>query len=124
MDAAFDGNFTDIAGDAYYYKEIGIAKDLGITGGTGDDKFCPHESITKQDMITLTVRALGMLGVIKEQGPVSDLDTFTDKFLIADYALQGIATAVKEGLKEEKSQVVDMDKELSYNENTDRRYVV
>jgi hypothetical protein len=98
VDAAFDGNFIDIAGGVYYYKEIGIAKELGITSGTGDNKFCPDESITRQDMITLTVRAMIMLDMIKEQASATGLDKFTDKSLIADYALEAIAAAVKEGL--------------------------
>jgi hypothetical protein len=98
VDAAVEGNFDDIKGSAYYCKEIGIAKELGITSGTGDNKFCPDESITRQDMVTLTVRALDMLGMVKEQGPISGLDKFTDKSLIAGYALESIATAVKEGL--------------------------
>ena len=98
VDAAVEGNFDDIEGSAYYYKEIGIAKKLGITSGTGDNRFCPDESITRQDMITLTIRALDMLGKVKEQGSISSLDRFTDKSLIAGYALESIATAVKEGL--------------------------
>jgi hypothetical protein len=98
VDATPDGNFDDIEDNAYYYKEIGIARKLCITSGTGDNRFCPNDSITRQDMITLTVRAMDMLGMIKEQGLASELDSFADKPLIADYALEGIATAVKEGL--------------------------
>ncbi len=98
VDADVEGNFDDISQDAYYYKEIGIAKKLGITSGIGNNKFNPDASITRQDMITLTVRSLDMLGMVKEQASATGLDIFADKSLIADYALQAITTAVKEGL--------------------------
>ena len=98
VDAKFHGNFDDIDNGAYYYRETGIARKLGITGGTGDNKFNPDESITRQDMMVLTERALRMLNRLKAQGTASDLDMFSDRFLIADYAVDGVASVVKEGL--------------------------
>jgi hypothetical protein len=98
VDARVEGNFDDITEDAYYYKEIGIAKELGISSGTGDNKFCPNESITRQDMMVLTEKALRMLKKLEAQGSASDLDRFTDKSLIAAYATDSIASVVKEGL--------------------------
>jgi hypothetical protein len=98
VDAMVDGNFDDISRDAYYYKEIGIAKKLGITYGTGNNKFSPDESITRLDMMVLTERALRMLKKLEVQGTDSDLDRFTDKSLIAAYATDSIASLVKEGL--------------------------
>jgi hypothetical protein len=55
VDAKVSGNFDDIEKNAYYYKEIGIAKKLGITSGTGNNKFNPDAGITRQDMTVLTV---------------------------------------------------------------------
>jgi len=98
VNARFDGNFDDISSDAYYYKEIAIAKKLGISGGIGDNKFNPDAGITRQDMMVLTERALRLLGKVEQQGTVSDLDKFADKSLIASYALNSVASLVKEGL--------------------------
>lgn len=98
VDAKFDGNFDDIDNGAYYYREIGIARKLGITSGTGDNKFDPDESITRQDMMVLTERALRMLNKLKAQGTASDLDMFGDRSLVAAYAVDGVASVVKEGL--------------------------
>ncbi|MBU7005957.1 GLUG motif-containing protein [Phosphitispora fastidiosa] len=98
VDARVDGNFDDISRDAYYYKEIGIAKKLGITHGTGNNKFSPDESITRLDMMVLAERALRMLEKLEVQGTASDLDRFADKSLIADYASDSIASVVREGL--------------------------
>ncbi len=98
VDAKFEGNFSDIRKDAYYYKEIGIAKKLGITTGTGNNKFTPDASITRQDMMVLTERTLRMLGKLENQGAASDLEAFNDTVLIKDYAIDSIASLVKEGL--------------------------
>lgn len=98
VDAKVDGNFGDISRDAYYYNEIGIAKKLGITSGTGNNKFSPDASITRQDMMVLTERALRMLKGLKVQGTASDLGKYRDKSLVAAYAVKSVASVVKEGL--------------------------
>lgn len=98
IDARIDGNFDDIKKDAYYYKEIAIAKKIGITNGIGNNKFNPDASITRQDMIVLADRALRMLNKFKQQGNVSDLEKFNDRSLIASYAVDSVASLVKEGL--------------------------
>ena len=49
-------------------------------------------------MMVLTEKALRMLKKLEAQGSASDLDRFTDKSLIADYATDSIASVVKEGL--------------------------
>lgn len=98
INAKIDGNFDDIKADAYYYKEISIAKKLGITLGTGNNKFSPDKSITRQDMMVLTAKALRVLKKVEQKGTISDLNRFADKSLIAPYALDGVASVVKEGL--------------------------
>jgi hypothetical protein len=49
-------------------------------------------------MMVLTENALRMLKKIEVQGMASDLDRFTDKSLLAAYAVNGVASIVKEGL--------------------------
>ncbi|MGI6626756.1 MAG: S-layer homology domain-containing protein [Bacillota bacterium] len=98
VDARVDGNFDDIGGNVHYYKEIAIAKKLGITNGTGNNKFNPDASITRQDMMVLTARALKVLKKLKEQGAASDLEKFADKPLISAYAVDSVAAVVNEGL--------------------------
>ncbi|HPW40743.1 MAG TPA: S-layer homology domain-containing protein, partial [Bacillota bacterium] len=66
--------------------------------GTGNNKFSPDESITRQDMMVLTERALRMLKKLEVQGSASDLDRFADKTLIAAYATDSIASVVREEL--------------------------
>jgi len=98
VDAKIDGNFDDISSDTYYYNEIAIAKKFGITSGTGNNKFSPDTSITRQDMMVLTERALRMLNKLEVHGTASDLDKFADNSLVAAYAIKGVSSVVKEGL--------------------------
>ena len=97
-DSRVDGNFGDIAASAYYYREIGIAKKLGITIGVGNNKFNPDAGITRQDMMVMTEKALRVLKKLEAQGISADLGGFTDRTLVAAYAVNSAAAMIKEGL--------------------------
>jgi len=58
LTVSFEGNFEDVKPGAYYYEAIGVAKKLGIATGSGNNQFKPQESISRQDMMVLTARAL------------------------------------------------------------------
>ncbi|MFA7462662.1 MAG: GLUG motif-containing protein, partial [Anaerovoracaceae bacterium] len=95
-----EGSFSDVAEDAYYWRETGIAKELGIVSGIGNDRFDPDVAISRQDMMVMTERALGVLNGSAVEGAASDLDRFSDRAQIAGYAVNSIAALVKEGLIE------------------------
>ncbi|MGB4482514.1 MAG: S-layer homology domain-containing protein, partial [bacterium] len=96
--ADFTGNFADVKEEAYYYKEIGIARELGMAVGTGENKFDPDASLTRQDMWVLAARGLTQLEKLEGQGTASNLDRFADKDQVADYAVNSIASLVREKL--------------------------
>jgi len=98
LTADFDSNFADVEPDGYYYEAAGIAKKLGIANGTGDNRFNPNEHITRQDMMVLTARALEKFKGLQVSGDLTALDKFSDKGEIGGYALESLATLVKEGL--------------------------
>lgn len=97
LNAKVNGNFDDVSRDAYYYNEIATAKELGITLGTGNNKFSPDLDITRQEMMTLTARTLELLGKL-EQKDLSVLNRFSDKDEIAPWAVESAAALVNEGL--------------------------
>lgn len=97
IDAEADENFDDIDQDAYYYKEIAIAKKLGITAGTGNNRFSPDACITRQDMMVLVVKTLRILKKLT-QDSVADVNMFADNSLISEYAKESVAIALKEEL--------------------------
>ncbi len=98
LNATVDSNFDDIPADAYYYKQIGIAKKLGITTGVGNNLYKPKDKITRQDMMVLISRALLVSGKISSEGTADVISKYTDKDQVASYAVTGVATLVKEGI--------------------------
>ncbi|MBQ7037115.1 MAG: S-layer homology domain-containing protein [Clostridia bacterium] len=84
-------NFVDVDPTAEYAKELAVGKAAGIINGIGDNKFNPEAQITRQDMMTMTSRALKLAGA-------ADLSAFADSGIIADYAQSHVAAMVAEGL--------------------------
>ena len=84
-------NFADVKPHAEYAKELAIGKATGILQGVGDNKFNPTAQITRQDMMTMTSRAMQLSGT-------ADLARFSDSGSIADYAAAHVAAMVAEGL--------------------------
>ncbi len=99
LSTSFDTNFVDIEPGMDYYKEVGIAKKLGLSDGDGNNRFNPNSRITRQDMMALTARALKMLKMVQAAEP-SVLDVFSDRTEISGYAAESMAIMVKEGFIE------------------------
>lgn len=98
LKAEFKANFNDVDQNAAYYEAIGIAKELGITKGDGNNKFKPNAEISRQDMMVLIARALKVVDLVTEKGNVADLNKFADASKVAPYAAEGIAALIREGI--------------------------
>ncbi|NOU66982.1 hypothetical protein GC096_23315 [Paenibacillus sp. LMG 31461] len=97
LNAEVDGNFNDVEDSDYYYKEVGIAKKLGIAQGTGDNQLEPRLSISRQDMMVVAARAMEIAGRMQHES-VSDLSSFSDSSEVAAYAVSPLAQLVKKGI--------------------------
>jgi len=53
------GNFADVPTDSYYAKAVAWAVENGITGGTGDGKFSPNATCTREQAVAFLYRASG-----------------------------------------------------------------
>ena len=89
-----EGNFDDVAENKYYYKEIGIARALGLTNGIDGANFQPEASITRQDMFVLAYRIMQQQGLIKTEGDLGVLNQFSDSAGISQYAKEAIAALI------------------------------
>lgn len=98
LTAEAEGNFGDVSPGDYYYQALGIAKKLGIAAGTGNNRFDPKSSITRQDMLTLTARALEVFKGLKMEEGAAALEQFYDRGDISPYAMKSLNALVKEGL--------------------------
>ncbi len=96
-DVPFTENFADVTADKYYYKEIGIAKELGYTEGRGGNIFDPSGNISRQDMAVMAYRVLKAEDMI-DAGDVTNLEErFSDFEEISGYAREAVAAMVEEG---------------------------
>ncbi|WP_019228648.1 S-layer homology domain-containing protein [Sedimentibacter sp. B4] len=98
IEAAAEENFEDISDTSYYYKEISIAKKLGITNGTGNNKFDPDSHITRQDMMVLTENALKLIKNLQNYTATSEIEKYNDSFHVSEYAKNSISYLLNEGL--------------------------
>lgn len=86
-------NFADVDSNRYYANAVGLAKDLGIVSGKGDNKFYPEENITRQDMMVIAEKALNSK-VKVNNADKNVLNKFKDVNNISPYAKQSLANMV------------------------------
>lgn len=96
LDGELGEGFADVPQDMYYYEPITVAKTMGVITGIGNNMFDPEGSISRQDMMTMTYRALSQLGMADFQQ--SDLSSFNDTASVADYAWESVSHIVGGGL--------------------------
>ncbi len=93
----YDHNFKD-AGNTYYTNYIGMAKDMGITKGIGDDKFAPDEAITRQDMSVMLYEALKAMNKLPNTYLPTGASDYKDTKDIAPYAIDALDYMIKSGV--------------------------
>lgn len=91
-------NFADVTPDKYYYKELGMAKALGIAAGRGDNLFDPAGIVSRQDMAVMAYRVLKAEGKIDHPASSGSLNKFSDGTEVADYACEAVEAFVDKGL--------------------------
>lgn len=94
----FNGNFSDVTEDKYYYKEVGIAKALGFTNGRDGEIFDPTGLITREEMATLAHRVMSRQGQLPENGGLDLAEKFTDGNQVSGYARNAVSVLVEKGI--------------------------
>ena len=87
-DTATDAcSFTDVAEDAWYYSYVATAYEHGVIDGYGNELFGPDDNISREDMVVIFTRILGL-----RSGDVnSSLSNFADSSDISTYARDAVA---------------------------------
>ncbi|MFS0860645.1 endo-1,4-beta-xylanase [Paenibacillus taichungensis] len=88
--------FSDVKPTAHYAQAVAIAKELGITSGFEDNTFKPGNSISRQDMMVLTAKALKAAG--KQSADNGNLAPYSDAASISTYAMDSVASLVGSGI--------------------------
>lgn len=83
------GPMSDVDASAWYAPYVNTAYELGIVNGVSDTEFGVGMSITRQDLVTMIVRACDVYGFeLTKNKSVS----FTDEGSIAGYAYDAVKT--------------------------------
>lgn len=98
LKGAAGAQFGDVEQGKYYEEAINTARDLGIVQGDENNFFHPQASVTREDMMVLTERALAKVTKLASQQDAAALQPFNDVSDISDYALNSVSTLVKLGL--------------------------
>ena len=86
------------AGNTYYTGALGLAKQLGIASGSGNNRFNPEAPITRQDLFTLLHNTLKVTGQLPSGPSGAALADFKDSAELAAYALPAWEELVKSGI--------------------------
>ena len=89
-------NFAD-AGNTYYTGYLAAVKRLGLSSGTGNNRFSPNAEITRQEMFTLLYNILNFVGAAPEGVSGKTLSSFTDSGKLASWARNAVESLVKTG---------------------------
>jgi len=98
LDGELGEAFADVPTGSYMDEPLRLARALGITNGQGNNQFNPYASITRQDMMTLTARALQIAGILGDNADTNVLNQFNDGTSISSYSQSSIALLVEKGL--------------------------
>ncbi|MEB9897070.1 S-layer homology domain-containing protein, partial [Bacillus cereus] len=89
--------YRDVSTSGKLAPYIGAATKAGIIGGFEDRTFRPNESITREQMAVMLVRAMDYAGYAVTADPAA-LNRFKDRNQIGRYAVTGVGKAVTSGI--------------------------
>lgn len=85
------GTFSDVMPNHWYYRNVMIAKNMGIVTGSGNNYFYPNDPIKREDIAVILAKTFKIMGKPLPYHSDSVLDKYTDKSLVSSYALQSMA---------------------------------
>lgn len=90
-------SFTDVPENAWYTDAVAWAVQNGVTEGTSEETFSPHEKVTREQAATFLYRyATNVLGFwFTLEG---DLSGYTDEDRISEFAAEAILWATDAGI--------------------------
>lgn len=91
-----DNAFHDVGNDMWYSKYITAAVKNGIVFGISDDIFGVGQTLTREDMVVLVVRAANAVG--RNITPTGDGVLFDDEADISDYAKSAVDLLCRAGV--------------------------
>ncbi|WP_171638557.1 S-layer homology domain-containing protein [Paenibacillus plantarum] len=97
-------SFTDVAATVWYASEVGTAAKYGLVEGVGEGRFNPDAQITREQMVVMMMKAIGLVQGTSAFNAASTNTSFADQDLVSDYARSAVANAVGKGLVQGKTE--------------------
>lgn len=94
--AAGSGGFSDVGSAAWYAPAIRTAQANGLINGYEDGRFRPDQTVTRQEMAAILMKAISFTGTEAEAG--SSAQPFKDSAAISGWAQQAVAQAAASGI--------------------------
>jgi hypothetical protein len=91
-------SFTDVKSADWFGAAVNTAQAYGLIDGYADGTFRPEERITREQAMTIVVRAISLTGLKGEQSPTAVLSRFKDEADAAEWAKASIAASVSAGI--------------------------
>lgn len=88
--------FTDVKTDDWYCDAVKWAEQNGIAAGTGDGKFSPNASVTREQAAALMKKVAEKMG--KDTSARADLGKYTDANRVSDWAKDAVSWAAASGI--------------------------
>lgn len=90
------GSYSDVAAGAWYQDAVNWASAAGIVSGIGNNAFDPQGNVTREQMAVMLYRYAKAAGLDTEKK--ADLNGFKDSASVSDWAAEGMAWCVSQGL--------------------------
>ncbi len=90
----YKGAFSDVSPQSWYAGVIQTVYNCGLILGTSEKEFSPNAPITKEQMITIIMRTLNLLG----KDAAKDAEMPKDFDMVSPYAKDALSKAVSLGL--------------------------
>jgi hypothetical protein len=90
-------NFDD-AGNSYYTPYLAAAKKLGIIAGTGDNRYAPTTSISRQEWFVILYKTLQSIDKLPSEKTDLLLSSYRDPEEIAPWATEAMQLFVQTGI--------------------------
>ena len=92
--------FDDVADGMWYTEAVNWAAANGIVDGYGDNRFCPEEPISREQLAVILYRYAQYDGQDTSAGEDTDLSAYSDADAIRAYAMDAMRWACGKGLIE------------------------
>lgn len=88
--------FSDIPSDTWYSDPVAWMQEVGLTNGSGHNRFLPNDNVTREELATFFYRYAEYKGYLEKDPIMSDLTAFNDTAEISSWAKTAMSWMVGE----------------------------